>query len=244
MELLRACSIFFKLAQRRHGRDFSAAVSYYEKLKNVKLFPGPSGTMGQIFFIENNPNQVVKFTTDKSEAVNMQKVKEIQSGNVEGFSEDEIESIKNNVIRVNNVFVISPKAGNSYYVIEQEKGKDIPLNVANKIMFYIGSNISKQPNSVFPIISKKLSEPSVREDLSSLLSEALIEGKEIGIDDKVDVGDLGLLLSTVRKKIDDSFKDFRPSNMITIKENNVYKIKLIDLGYGTNKPVKLPEMKE
>jgi hypothetical protein len=244
MELLKACSTFLTLAQRRPGRDFSSAVAYYEQLKNVKLSSGPAGTMGQIFFVENDPNQVVKFTTDKSEAMNMQKVKEIQSGNVEGFTEDEINSIKNNVIKVNNVFVIRPKVGNSYYVIEQEKGKEVPLNVANKIMFYIGTNISKQPNSVFPVISKKLSEPATREELSNLLTQSLLDGKEIGIDDKVDVGDLGLLLSTIRKKIDDSFKDFRASNMVTVKENNIIKIKLIDLGYGTNQPVKLPEMKE
>lgn len=51
MELLKACSMFLKLAQRI--RDFTAAAKYYEELKNVKLIPGPAGTKGQIFFIQS-----------------------------------------------------------------------------------------------------------------------------------------------------------------------------------------------
>ena len=244
MELLQACYVFLKLAQRKPGKDFSSAIKYYEELKNVKLSPGPSGTKGQIFFVENNPNQVVKFTTDKTEAGNMVAVKRIQEGNTEGYSQEEIESIKNNVIKVKSVFIISPKEGNSYYVIEQEKGIDIPYDLANKLMFYIGSNISKQPGSIFNIISKTLSKPEVREELSNLLSKSLIEGKEIGIDVKADAGDLGLLLSTIRKKIDSSFANFRPSNMVIVKENGVYKIKLIDIGYGTPKSEKFEEYKQ
>lgn len=244
MRLLKACQAFLKLAQRP-GRDFSAITKYYEELKNKKLTPGPAGTKGQIFFIEGDSDHVVKFTTDKSEAVNMLKIKEIQDGKTEGFSEEEVESIKNNVIRVLDVFILTPKNSNSFYVIEQDKGIDVPFALASKLMVHIGPNISKQPDSVFSIISKKLSEPQVREELSKTLSESLLKGEEVGFTStKADVGNLGLLLSTIRKKIDNSFRDFRPSNMVITKENDMLKLKLIDLGYGSPKPANIPEFKQ
>ena len=75
-KLYEFCDLFYHLVKTatKIVKNFGNAVKAYERDKKVKLEPGPAGTMGQIFFIKNDPYKAIKFTTDESEAANMNKL--------------------------------------------------------------------------------------------------------------------------------------------------------------------------
>jgi len=236
MDLLKACCVFYKLATQNKSR-FENAAKFYSKKTGINLTPGPAGTKGQIFFSEKDPNIVIKFTTDSSEAFNMNIVRKIQNGEfklgdkVSGkkLSKKDITVINNNIIKIYKVTKLSPPKGPSVFAIEQERGSDLPFSTANTLMLYIGSNISRQPKEVFKILSEELSDKAVILEITN----SLIEGNEVGISNNISKVDMGNVLKTVRKVIDSDFRDFRPSNMVVGKNGKFYTIKLIDIGYGT-----------
>lgn len=219
-------------------KNLESSVSKYEQIKGVHLRPGPYGTQGQIFFVDEDPDIVVKFTRDKSEARNMLLIKMIQDEQPNKFQSrftpEEIDKIRNGIIKILGVHTITNMDGFAY-VIEQERGRDIPISLARKILSITGPNISRQPREVFPAISKELSDKANIEGMANTFAESLMKGNEVVIDPHkdIDVADLGNVLSIIRNKIDDGFKDFRPSNMVITKNNGKYRIKLIDLGYGS-----------
>jgi len=243
MDVLKLCSIYCKLIKRAEEefqivKNFGPVMKRYETLKSVHLRPGPAGTQGQIFYVEEDPNLVIKFTLDKSEAKNMSIIKKIQNNEPtkysEGFSQKELQAIENSIIKVYGVYTIN-NAYNSgiVYVIEQERGKNLPFPLAKRLLSMIGGNASKQSNDAFDAISNRLSSQSAIEELSATMAESLIDGKEVVISpEDIDVSSLGEVLKLIRDKIDDGFKDFRPSNMVTTKSktDGKYRIKLIDLG--------------
>ena len=159
----------------------------------------------------------------------------------DGMSSKEISLIKNGVIKIYNVFAFAFGRG-KINIIEQERGQDLPYSLSTKLMEIIGGNISKQPDAIFNIIQKNLSDSNKIQELSDILAQHLIDKGKITINQSADVnvGDLGNLLKAVRSKIDSSFRDFRPSNMLVVRDGNKYKIKLIDLGYGSGANIQIP----
>lgn len=249
MNLLKACQYFrsiLKFADYTINRKFQYAYAAYKKHFEMDLIPGPAGTKGQVFFVESNPNLVVKFTHDSAEARNMMLIWKIQSGMFipPDFSSEELAVIKNQVIRVYNVFGFEFDRG-KVYIIEQEKGMDVPFDLATKMLRHIGERIAIQPDEYFKVLQDNLSEPERLDELSKTMVEALIRKGKITIEQEqdVNVGDLGKLLKVVREKIDSSFKDFRPSNMVITKHQNKYIVKLIDIGQGTGAKIDIPTIK-
>lgn len=243
----KLCDIFCTLIKSAEefpiSRRIMHAVVAYQNFFNIKLIPGPLGSVGQIFFVENKPNLVIKFTTDSAEAKNMMLVYKIQTGEFipAGMTSNEIQTIREGVIKVYNVFAFDFGRGRAF-IIEQERGKDLPLSLSRKLLEIIGNNISKQPDDVFLIIQKKLSKQEEINNLSNILAKDLINKGQIKLKQApdVNVGDLGNLLKVVRNKIDSSFRDFRPSNMVVTRIGDIFKIKLIDLGYGSGADIDIP----
>jgi len=244
MKLKRIYKKLKKIAENyKVNIKLTAAVEKYKEYFSLNLIPGPAGTMGQIFFLEDRPDVVIKFTTDSSEAKNAMLVYNIQNDKTEVpiLTEKEKETIKSGIIKIYNVFMFS-FGSNSIYIIEQEKGQDLPYALASKLMKYIGKNVSRQPDAVFNMIQMELSDPDAMKELTLALYDSLLESGKIIIKnvEDVDVGDLGLLLKTVRSKIDSSFKDFRPSNMLVVRNGDKVTVKLTDLGYGSGAKVEIP----
>jgi len=233
----------YKVAQQFNlNIKFKRAYTAYKMFFKIDIIPGPAGTMGQIFFLPDNPNSILKFTLDSSEAKNMMMVYNIQSDKniVIDLTPEELDVIKNKIIKIYNVFAFEYDRG-KVWVIEQEKGKDLPSALSSKLLSTIGSNVFKQPDDVFTIIQDRLSDENKRKELSEILYNSLIENGEITLKpEDVDVGDLGGLLKAVRNKIDKSFRDFRPSNMLITKNDGKITVKLTDLGYGSGAVVDIP----
>ncbi|MFZ4768640.1 MAG: hypothetical protein ACOYLO_00570 [Ferruginibacter sp.] len=247
MNIFKACIAFLNFCKFADIQPrIKEAVLKYEQHFNLTLKHGPYGTMGQIFFRDDNPNIVVKFTKDQAEAKNMAFFHHLQKGDIKFPANMEYKHLKrkkikiadivrSGIVTIENVFGIRTATG-PVYVIEQEKGQDVPLQLANKLMFYIGQNIARQTKEVFTVIQEDLADKDTIKELSEVLAEALIESGQITIEQKgeVNVGDLGTLLRVIREKVDSSFKDFRPSNMLVVKDSaGTYRVKLTDIGYGS-----------
>lgn len=237
-ELYAKCQAFEKQAAGYSVvKNFDAAVSYYEKSRGVTLTPGPAGTQGQIFFIKEKPNRVLKLTMDASEAANMYELMRAQEK-----ERNKKRKLFDGVVNIYDVFKINPPGSLPTYAIEQELGQDLTKNkdlyrYIKRILFLTGPSIQKTRGPELD---------SILDDLETNQSEKLQM--------------IGRTSRNVRKKIDPSFRDIVPSNMVYVPSDDDIvddgpeseglhpsmddylnrsdsrlkgKIKMTDVGYGT-----------